>query len=353
MNLTEPALVIIHGITPVPLDDNPTAWNEVLNAQDYVPCDYLLSVVAYQSTYVAEHANRLVVLNAILMDDDKPVAIWPLSLRQQEDVWIIGSNAGFILPPLFTNTATRKQKKAVLRFAFNQINRLCTETGQPTWLGCEPLQGNTTSEWHRQIMEKGARLTARHDLFVDLEGTTAEIKSNFRKSYKPLISKAKTLWQTEIISDKNEEAIEEFRALHIAVAGRETRSKRTWELQDVALEAGEGFMVFLRSPKGVLVGAAFFYHTKQEGVYAVGAYDRDHFDKPLGHLVQFTAIEHMQTLGLKWYHLGSRPYPGDDPTPDDKEMNIAFFKEGFASHNRLALLSECPASDNSPTTFQA
>jgi hypothetical protein len=97
--------------------------------------------------------------------------------------------------------------------------------------------------------------------------------------------------------------------------------------------AGSAFFVSLRDPSDRrLVGGGFFQYTRDEGLYAVGAYDRTLFDKPLGHIVQHVAIEMMQSLGLVWYRIGERPYIQDLPSPTPKQLAIGEFKQGFASH---------------------
>ncbi len=83
---------------------------------------------------------------------------------------------------------------------------------------------------------------------------------------------------------------------------------------------------------GQMVGGGFFSTSRDEGQYSVGAYDRSLFDKPLGHVVQYRAIEEMRGRGIRWYKLGARPYLSDIPIPTDKEMSISDFKQGFASH---------------------
>ena len=65
--------------------------------------------------------------------------------------------------------------------------------------------------------------------------------------------------------------------------------------------------------------------------YAVGVYDRQLFDKPLAHLSLYAAIGHARENGARTFILGERPYPSDSPPPSDKELQIAYFKEGFAT----------------------
>jgi len=76
-----------------------------------------------------------------------------------------------------------------------------------------------------------------------------------------------------------------------------------------------------------------FICSRDEGVYAVAAYDRALFDKPLGHVVQFRAIQEMKRRECRWYFIGRRFYPGEQPVPSNKELSISYFKEGFSTDN--------------------
>ena len=69
----------------------------------------------------------------------------------------------------------------------------------------------------------------------------------------------------------------------------------------------------------------------------MGAEDRTLFDKPVSHVVQWTAIKHLKELGCRWHYVGQRFYPGDVVQPTEKELNIAYFKEGFATDVFLRL----------------
>ena len=71
---------------------------------------------------------------------------------------------------------------------------------------------------------------------------------------------------------------------------------------------------------------------RDECAYGVGTYDRSLFEKPLGHVVQYCAIELMKARELRWYKIGQRPYPSEQPRATDKEFSIAEFKQGFATH---------------------
>ena len=130
----------------------------------------------------------------------------------------------------------------------------------------------------------------------------------------------------------NEDIWQEFKKLHLQVSGRVTRSDETWSIQHQDIVHQKAFLVSLKNSAGDMVGGGLFNFSSMEGVYAVGAYDRSLFDKPLGHVVQYRAIEELKKRDVKWYKIGTRPYSSDAPTPTDKEISIGKFKQGFASH---------------------
>ena len=196
---------------------------------------------------------------------------------------------------------------------------------------CWSLQ--SLDDWHALLMMDGAESYPQYNLYLDLSLPLEKIKSLFRKSYKSLITAGEKLWKVEVLSDSIELNIwEEFRALHLLVSGRVTRSKQSWDLQYLSVKNGESFLVALRDDDNRMVGAGLFICSNDEGSYSVGAYDRSLFQKPLGHVVQYRAIQEMKARGCRWYSIGRRFYLNDTPTPTKKEISISHFKEGFSSH---------------------
>lgn len=180
-------------------------------------------------------------------------------------------------------------------------------------------------------MEHGACASVIHDLYVDLSLSENEIFSKMKKSVRNSIYQGERLWETEVHSVVSNSLFDEFRLLHLEVAGRVTRSLESWNLQKKAIDQGKGFLVTQRNESGLLIGAALFSVSRGEGSYDVAAFRRNLFDKPVSHVVQWKAIRYMKKLGLRWYFIGSRFYPGDLHVPTEKELHIAEFKEKFAT----------------------
>lgn len=322
------------GLAARPRLADGAAWTDVAGRLDYYPVDYSPAMIDYQLAYWSGNGVPTIDISLILMHDNRPCGIWPLSATSDsKGNWRIGSSGGPVMPPLFASGLARKSIKSVTAGCLAFLDRFCRPCGQFDIDTVEAHAGiDGLSEWHDRLMQAGARAELRHDLFLDLSPSMAEIKSTFRKSYKALITSGGKLWKIGVATSADPGPWDEFRLLHRNVSGRVTRSEESWRLQHDAIASGDALFVFLRDAEGRMVGGGLFHTTAHEGLYAIGAYDRSLFDKPLGHVVQYHAIEEMKRRGVRWYKLGIRHYPGETPLPSDKEIAISSFKQGFSSH---------------------
>lgn len=317
-------------------------WDSVINNAEYASVIYLRNFVNYQMKYMSVAVDEYVDLAMVIYHDLKPVAVWPFCLRRSNVSWVCGSNEGAVCPPLFVKSIGEKTRKSIIDKCFLLIENICSQTGQVSWQGIESIGATGVSNWYRKILDKDARVSISHELYVDLSLSIENIRKNIRKSYKSLLTAGNKLWNISIIDNDQPDIFTEFRQLHCRVAGRITRGIETWDLQQEAIAKKEAFLITLRDKEGILVGGGLFYISRDEGLYAVGAYDRNLFDKPLGHVVQMKAIEMMKELGIRWYKIGHRPYVSDANAPTEKEITIGKFKEGFATNIFFRLHTECP-----------
>ena len=308
------------------------AWNVVASELQYLPVAYSQHVIDFQLAYYAGAGNSLVDISLVIFHDNTPCAIWPLSIQlgTREP---ISSFFDQIMPPLFISGFSKKSQKSILklchRFLVDGV-RACEGT---TWRIGESFHNEVgLSEWYQQAVERCEHTRIEHELFVDLSLSIEDIKASIRKSYKPLISAGVKYWDVELMDDRNDVIWQEFRNLHLQVSGRVTRSDETWKSQHLSIETGNEMLIYLRNSDNRMVGGALFNLTKDEGSYSVGVYDRSLFNKPLGHVVQFKAIEEMKNRGLLWYSIGKRFYHTDTPNSTKKEISISEFKHGFATH---------------------
>lgn len=319
--------------------DAPDSWLAVWSSLPWQPVEYRASAIDYQTAYFTGACEEFEDISLVIQNDGKPSAIWPLSAWWQSGVHV-GSCGGPVVVPLFGSEVGKRTAKRLFRSAIRFVQELSGVLGchETKYLSRMDLPSEAVvSGWHHQLLAGGASIGVRHELTLNLERDAATIRAGFRRRYKSLVSAGLKRWVVDIQSGAgvNYERWNEFRRLHRTVAGRVTRTPLTWDLQWNMLRAREAFLVGLYDPQESMrmVGGGFFEITRDEAAYSVGVYDRTLFDTPLGHVVQARAIEEMKRLGLRRYVIGERPYPGDKPVPTPKELDIANFKQGFASHH--------------------
>ena len=313
---------------------NISLWDAVLQKVSFCPVAYLQSMIDYQLSYQRSFEGSWHDISCIILSGGKPVAVWPLAIAEVNNQASLSSQGRPILPPLFVENCPPKTRKNVVSQCFKVMNTFISEFGMNNWRSVAQIcPDGQAHEWHLKAMEHGSRCSVRHELYVDLSLTLPDIKARFRKSYRALVTSGSRNWEVDVLRAPGDCGVwEEFRRLHKRVSGGSTRSLESWELQFAALSAGQGFLVLLRDSSSEMVGAGYFACSRDEGLYASAAYDRALFDKPLGHVVQYRAIQELKSMGCRWYAIGARHYPSDDPTPTDKEISISYFKQGFATH---------------------
>ncbi|HZL30497.1 MAG TPA: FemAB family protein [Pseudolabrys sp.] len=309
-------------------------WREVCEQLPYLPVSYAAAMVEYQLAYWSDKFSKIFDISLILEHDNRPCGLLPLSLVFDfENGWRLSSNGGPVVRPLFISGIPKKAIKVLAKRCLEFLEKVCEGIGQKELEIVEVFSGGYGfGGWYNALLSSGPRVELFHELFLDLSPDIADIKNNFRKSYKPLISKGLKLWSTEVICSACPQQWEEFRQFHRVVAGKSTRSEDSWQKQHDAIAAGDAFFVCLRDAGSRMIGGGLFHLSPHEGMYAVGVYDRALFDKPLGHVVQYCAIEEMKRRGVRWYKIGVFSYPGGNPPPTGKELSISMFEQGFSSH---------------------
>lgn len=322
-------------------------WEDVTKELPYFPVAYLRSSLDYQYCYMRAFVEDLVDISVILKQNGRCIGIWPLSLRKQQGLYTFATNQGAVLPPIYkkgiSDRLVRKYDDmclaAMQRFYEEMQDKLPVQAeweSTVSFLPSELLSQNII--WEQKCMLARAQASVLHDLYVDLSKTEKELHQNLRKSYRSLLNEGERLWNIEVHDQVDAKLFDEYRLLHKEVSGRVTRPLETWNLQREAVNVGGDFLVTLRNSGQKLIGGGLFEASPHEGCYAVGAYDRSLFDKPVSHVVQWTAIKHLKELGCRWHYVGQRFYPSDVVRPTEKELSIAYFKEGFATDIILRLL---------------
>jgi len=181
----------------------------------------------------------------------------------------------------------------------------------------------------------GTNLRYNIDSVVDLNLTEEELKLGVRKSYKSLINWGQKNLSMEIVDAVHgtKEQFDDFRNLHIQVAGRETRSKDSWECQYDSIKKNKGHLVLAKLNNELVSGVLNLYG-HEEVYYGVGVNRRDLMEQKIaiGHYPIWYSILEAKKRNLKTYNLGCI-----GPTfHADKERDIASFKKGFSPDLRIS-----------------
>ncbi|EMF88612.1 hypothetical protein LEP1GSC005_1222 [Leptospira santarosai str. ST188] len=314
-------------------NENLELWSDLFLKASYQPVAYSDLALDFQYLYQKEKEPNTIDISFIIKDMGKPIGIWPLSLCTSGKTYKLNFYGLTLQAPLLITTELRVLERIANEF-YLFLERLLNILKEKEFLISLPFRGkffHVVDPWHKAALDFGAKPQINYDLYIDLNLENEEIRSQFRKSYKPLISKGLNLWNTFVLTDRDEHIWEEYKQLHIAAAGRVTRCKETWDVQLKSIELKKAILVYLRDEKDTLVGAGFFMFTKHEARYDTAAYNRNLFDKPLGHVVQYIAIQEFKKRSISSYIVGPRPYNFDLVEYTEKELSIAKFKSGFTS----------------------
>lgn len=178
-------------------------------------------------------------------------------------------------------------------------------------------------------LKLGATPRAQVTADVDLRHPEEYLKSNVRKSYKSLINWGKNNISLVYVNSQNKdfEKFETYRKFHCAIAGRETRSLRSWELmfQEICNGNGELSLGYVSE---ALVSGTLIIDGNEISVYASGVYDREKFENPISHWPVYNSILRSKKRNMKRFDLG---IVASDLISSEKERAISFFKKGFAT----------------------
>jgi len=300
-------------------------WQKVLDESCDIFIAHQKSTVSYFTSYFKGEN-----LSFILYENNRPVGIFPIFIYRKNSSWSLGSHgADNLIPPLFVDDLARKTKKRLEKTIVDIILTISKLLRVRTVKLSD--HGLVLSSWYMLWLEKASRSFLVYQLVIDLSLSINNIRLGFRKSYKPLVNKALKEWDISVHEGNIGEIFEEFRLLHLHVSGKETRTSQTWDIQKTQIENYEAFLVTARN-NGVLIGAGLFNYTKNVGNYSVGAYERELFDRPIGHGIQMKAIETLKEKGCRIYYLGQKMTLLDENKPTNKEMSISHFKEGFSEY---------------------
>lgn len=318
----------------IPYSKNPELWDQLL-AND--PVQYPLGYPSDQAYSIAYAENwKYSDISFIVHDDGVPLAGLQLSKSVGPD--------GQAALDFLGRAAMLRFNKSIPVLTLEKAEKLLAEEclkvraseGHAPLKFLEMAENGRLSDFAVALLRGGAIGQPSYRQIIDLTHDGNILKQGVRKSYKSLLSWGDQNLSPIIYDAANItlEVMESFRQLHIKVAGRETRSAASWDLQYRQVVNNEAFLI-LGTFEDELVTGAIFLNSPLFCYYGVGASLREMQDKPLSHAIIWAGILHAKKLGCTKFEMGILHYLYDGF--GEKERNIALFKRGFGGDTRMML----------------
>jgi len=290
-------------------------------------------------------------LSFIIVEDDSPLVGLLMTLQKNlnnEYTLSCGSKPILFLKSTSLSTSMRGINKALKK----ELDKILHNHIIHTIIYWDHLENNSLSFFGKYLMSMGASCTPYFTQIIDLSLAEDQLHQNLRKSFKSLINWGKKNLDIYLI-DSNSitmKDIERFRMLHFDAAGRQTRSKKSWEMQYDIVQKKEAFILFGEIDHQLVTGI-FMFMSGRFCYYGISASIRALFDKPMAHALIWESIIHAKKDGCLFYELGEQVYPMqanrvsyqiyDDlltiPVPQKKELDISMFKQGFGGMTKARL----------------
>lgn len=179
----------------------------------------------------------------------------------------------------------------------------------------------------KQCLNRSAAATVHMGGTCDLAGGPVALRRGLRKSYRSLVNWGERNLRVEFANGQNADysLFRQFQELHKSVAGRSTRSQKSWDIMFDWIARGGGELVLGYLKNDELVAGTLVVDGAEAATYASGAYDRNKFDMPVSHWPLWLAITRSLERGRTTFDLGELPIAA----ADRKESDIGFFKRGF------------------------
>lgn len=237
--------------------------------------------------------------------------------------------------PALADTLSEQTKKKVLQSAFAYVDELARQLNVArASFRMSPLAG---SFWDAPIPKPNPLLKLG---FSDVSLTTQviglvadeqQLLVGMRKGHRADITRSEKLLQATVL-DKDSvtsESFERYRMLHHRAAGRVTRPLATFQMMYNWIRDGLAILS-VANLHGKDVGFALVSVYKDGAYYSSSCEDPEHNDLPIGHILQWRALQWLQRHSVRRYEIGLQFYSSQPHAiVSEKESNISFFKRGF------------------------
>lgn len=172
------------------------------------------------------------------------------------------------------------------------------------------------------------RIEVAHAI-VDLTKSDDDLWRGVRKSFRQNVRWGRGHIRLAHVNESafDAAACETYALFHAKVSGRVVHGPAYWAVIWEEIRAGRAELTLGRFDDGALVAGNIVTFAGRTAYYASGVYDRERFDKPLGHGPLYDSILRTRAKGATRFDLGEIPTP--EQGANDKEVAIGHFKKGF------------------------
>ncbi|MBM09929.1 MAG: hypothetical protein CMF69_10220 [Magnetovibrio sp.] len=225
---------------------------------------------------------------------------------------------------------SKKRQRKALSATFDHLRTIAKNHGAKTIRILGNNNGFSLGNIDNACIEWGARPKTHIHGIIDLTLESKSIRTNLRSSFRSLINWGERNIRTIYINAENPDRsrFEEYPSLHAKVSGRTVYDNQYWEVLWNEVTSGRGELSIGYLEDGTVATGTVVIDANKTAYYTSGAYDRELFDKPLGHFAVYNSILRASARSMKIYDLGEI-FPKGSAT--EKQVKIGFFKKGFTS----------------------
>ena len=309
-------------------------WDKLIeNNCSFFPYEYSSGSIDYQNEYQRNSLTDVFDLSFIVLNGSVINCFYYFSLikknNQSSIISLNGPHANSIVSPLNSNSMNKKTEKKIISSFFSYILYLKEKKLNKIIFRESLCEKQSISMLLNQLLLNSYKLNTLFINYLNIKNINF-YKNSIRKSYKSLINS--TLKKINyLIIDKDCKELYLIKDLHLEISGRKTRSEKSWKLQFNQILKKKGFIINLYF-NNQICGSSMFLKSRDEVIYASGVY-KDIDGLHLGHAAQHIAINHMNSLKMKWYRIGEMPFSNFKLEHHSEKMkSIANFKNGFSSN---------------------
>lgn len=281
-------------------------------------------------------STRTADLSFAVCENNKVLAICPLFLNDAQGQLSFSDDGGYLRGPLVASSQEERKRNKIIDFVFAHIDSSAVQHGAELAMFFYDPQP-TRRYQANPLPEFGFLDTSLSSQILDLSLSEENLRTDLRKSYKALINKGLKTYEIQAISgaSADRDMHEAYRETHKRAAGRETRPRKTFDLQFEELQAGEATLIYMKHANK-LVQFNYFNHRNSYVNYSSAADDPEFSETcevPLGHTILWFAQAHFKARGMKWMEIGWQFYGHQlFCAPSPKEIAISHFKRGFGGY---------------------